>query len=521
MVPGSTSLLRKRTISEMLFPEQSVLKRSSRSQLPVSLNRSIITSDIITLQVDKMAPIRSSQSVMSTDILDISRLATGSKLPVTWSRGGASIDLASLGWNGWNKGMITRDDLLGPPPGTPFISGGAGHWLATPIPQPTIGAADTQEDIFRKFAEYGKILAQSRKQFQSTIEHLFANVVPPSFILPSPLSPTAGSFAAQVLENPDCSCFVDLATQMATIGLTTAKNAMGKSSEIATDASKSLENIRVLAKDKRFPVPASAIGLPGAAGHALDAGNRLRVIRSHDPGAIVSAEEIGMPGGAGRNIDAGLLLAKKRREKPNAIFSAAEVDMTGCAGQSVNASIRLREIRRENPYAIVSAEEVGMPGGPGKAMNAAILLRKNYCNKLDSQGIVFKIKQRGMQQQENVSPEKTLKFLESQYAQHSQNKSDTFVVFQKAVNDPKKWHEFADGHFMAHTPTAVDPNESSPRNAFTAMDGLGLPAAPVPSGGRPQDNCPLCGKEMRSDHIERHKNKRNCVQRQKKNLENN
>jgi hypothetical protein len=71
-------------------------------------------------------------------------------------------------------------------------------------------------------------------------------------------------------------------------------------------------------------------------------------------------------------------------------------------------------------------------------------------------------------------------------------------------------------------PTAVVLNDSSsPRDAFTAMDGLGLPAAPVPSGGRTRGNCPLCGKGMRLDTIEGHKNKRNCVQRQKKNLENN
>ena len=135
--------------------------------------------------------------------------------------------------------------------------------------------------------------------------------------------------------------------------------------------------------------------------------------------------------------------------------------------------------------------------------------------ELDNLGTVFEILLDGTQQQENVTPNRTLTILEKMFLPTRDGKNYSFEVLQKVVDSPNKWHRLKDGYFMAHTRAAVVLNESSPRTAFTALDSRGLPAAPVPSGRR--SNCPLCEKEMRSKHIERHKKSASCVKRQQKN----
>jgi hypothetical protein len=146
--------------------------------------------------------------------------------------------------------------------------------------------------------------------------------------------------------------------------------------------------------DPHAIVFAEDVGITGAAGQNMNASIRLQEIRRHDPGAIVSAKDVGMPGGPGQSMNASIRLQEMRRQNPGAIVSAKDVGMPGGAGQNIDGSIRFQAIRRHDPHAIVSAKDVGIKGAAGQKMDAASKLRKDYCDKLDSQGIVFKIKQR-------------------------------------------------------------------------------------------------------------------------------
>jgi hypothetical protein len=516
MVPGSTSLLGKRTFSEMLFPEQSVLKRSSPSQLPVSLNHSIISSEFLMPSNDEgvSTHIHSSSNKI---LLDLATLTPISHLPQGWFEGTVGINTGDL-WGSVDYPMLCRG-----PSTREFYGAGAGHWLLTPLKKPVQEFGESDDDMKKKWDVYAGKVVRSRENITSFFEHLLAGLVPPTFEIPVQPSPAPGSFEAFVAaasSSSDASC-VASAHQIDIGGYgKTPQNeiSMGPRKRVQELASKSKKNIEKL-NPGAPKVLSTAIGMVAGASRNMNASLLLAKKRRENPLAVFTAAAVGMTGVAGQSMDASIRRRQILIQNPHAIVSASAVGMPGAAGQNIDGSYKLQAIRSRDPHAIVSAKEVGITGAAGQYIDEAIRRRNDYCEELDNLGTVFDIIQDGKQRRENVAPNETLKILESQYFRNVEGRLNSFEALQKAVDDPKRWHRSPDGRIIAHTLAAVALNDSSSlRNAFKAMDSRGLPAAPLPSGGRPQGKCPLCGKKMRLDSIEGHKKSRICVQRQQKNF---